>query len=64
MKGLEELEKSRIALDKLGAVVEQVDEYQLPESKEKRINIVIKKIKKTSPKYPRDYSVIINNTLK
>ena len=63
-KGLEELEKSRIALDKLGAVVEQVDEYQLPESKEKRINIVIKMIKKTSPKYPRDYSVIINNTLK
>ena len=60
-KGFEELEKSRVTLDKLGAVVEEVDEYLLPESQEKRINIIVKKVKKTSAKYPRDYSIIINN---
>ena len=60
-KGFEELEKSRVVLDKLGAVVEEVDEYLLPESQEKRINIIVKKVKKTSAKYPRDYSIIINN---
>ena len=35
------------------------DEYELPESKEKRINIIIKKIKKTNLKYPRPYNEII-----
>ena len=62
-KGFEELEKSRVILDKLGAVVEEVDEYLLPESQEKRINIIIKKDKKTSSKYPRDYSIIQKNSL-
>ena len=60
-KGLEELEASKTILNKLGAVVDQIDEYYLPESKEKRINIIIKKVKKTSNKYPRDYSEIIKN---
>ena len=41
--------------------MEEVDEYLLPESQEKRINIIVKKVKKTSAKYPRDYSIIINN---
>ena len=62
-KGFEELEKSRVILDKLGAVVEEVDEYLLPESQEKRINIIIKKVKKTSMKYPRDYSIIQKNNM-
>ncbi len=58
-KGLEELNKSKKVLSNLGAEVELIDEYELPESKEKRINIVIKKIKKTNLKYPRPYNEII-----
>ena len=58
-KGLEELNKSKKILSNLGAEVELVDEYELPESKEKRINIIIKKIKKTNLKYPRPYNEII-----
>ena len=58
-KGLEELNKSKKVLSNLGAEVELVDEYELPESKEKRINIIIKKIKKTNLKYPRPYNEII-----
>lgn len=58
-KGLEELNKSKKVLSNLGAEVELIDEYVLPESKEKRINIIIKKIKKTNLKYPRPYNEII-----
>lgn len=58
-KGLEELNKSKKVLSNLGAEVELIDEYELPESKEKRINIIIKKIKKTNLKYPRPYNEII-----
>ena len=58
-KGLEELNKSKKVLSNLCAEVELVDEYELPESKEKRINIIIKKIKKTNLKYPRPYNEII-----
>jgi len=58
-KGLEELNESKTVLSKLGAEVELIDEYELPESKEKRINIIIKKIKKTNLKYPRPYNEII-----
>lgn len=58
-KGLEELEKSKKVLEKLGSKVEKIDVYELPESKEKRINLIIKKIKETPKKYPRDYSDII-----
>lgn len=62
-KGLEELEKSQNALKKLGAVVEQIDEYYLPESNEKRINIIIKKIERTSRSYPREYKDIVKKPL-
>ena len=62
-KGLDELAKCKNALKKLGAEIYQIDEYELPESKEKRINIIIKKIAKTSNKYPRDYSSIISKPL-
>ena len=58
-KGLEELNKSKKVLSNLGTEVELIDEYELPESKEKRINIIIKKIKKTNLKYPRPYNEII-----
>ena len=63
-KGLEELDKCKSALKKLGAVVDRVDEYELPESKEKRINIIIKKIAHTPNKYPRLYSEIVSNPIR
>ena len=58
-KGLEELNKSKKALSNLGAEVELVDKYELPESREQRVNIIIRKIKETPKKYPREYSEII-----
>ena len=60
-KGLQELESSKEMLKKLGGVVEQIFEFELPESKEKRINIVIKKTSQTPKKYPRQYSEIIKS---
>ena len=62
-KGFEELEEAKDALKKLDAEVVEIDEYELPESKEKRINIVIKKNKKTQNKYPRNYSEIMKKPL-
>lgn len=59
LKGMDELKSSKIMLDKLGGEVYLTDEYELPESKEKRINIIIRKIKKTNLKYPRPYNEII-----
>lgn len=60
LKGMDELKSSKQMLEKLGGEVYLTDEYELPESKEKRINIIIKKIKKTNLKYPRPYNEIIN----
>lgn len=62
-KGQSELIKSKNALEKLGSVVYKIDEYELPESKEKRINIIVKKVKETPIKYPRDYAQIISKKL-
>ncbi len=62
-KGFDELERSQNALKKLGGVVEQIDEYYLPESNEKRINIIIKKIERTSRSYPREYKDIVKKPL-
>ncbi len=59
LKGIDELKSSKQMLEKLGGEVYLTDEYELPESKEKRINIIIKKIKKTNLKYPRPYNEII-----
>ena len=58
-KGLEELDKAKSILNKLGGEVFKIDEYELPESKEERINIIVKKVRKTPKKYPREYSEII-----
>jgi len=57
--GIDELKSSKKMLEKLGGEVYLTDEYELPESKEKRINIIIKKIRKTNLKYPRPYNEII-----
>lgn len=58
-KGQDELKSSKKMLEKLGGEVYLVDEYKLPESREQRVNIIIKKIKETPKKYPREYSEII-----
>ena len=58
-KGQDELKSSKKMLDKLGGEVYLVDEYELPESHERRVNIIIKKIKETPKKFPREYSEII-----
>lgn len=59
-KGLDELKSSKKMIEKLGGEVVKIDEYELPESHEKRVNIIIKKIKETPRKYPREYSQIIS----
>lgn len=59
-KGLDELKSSKKTLEKLGGEVVKIDEYELPESHENRVNIIIKKIKETPRKYPREYSQIIS----
>lgn len=59
LKGMDELKSSKKMLEKLGGEVYLTDEYELPESKEKRINIIIKKIMGTNLKYPRPYNEII-----
>ena len=59
-KAHEEIENAKKILDRIGAEIIQIDEYELPESKEKRTNIIIKKTKPTNTKYPRKYSQIIN----
>ena len=58
-KAFDELRNAEKALKKLGAKVEKIDEYELPESKEKRVNIIIKKVEHTQAKYPREYSQIL-----
>jgi len=58
-KGIEELKSAKKMLEKLGGEVIQIDEYELPHSHERRVNIIIKKIKETPKKYPREYSEII-----
>ncbi len=62
-KGYEEIEESKKALKELGMEVIKVQELELPESKEKRLNILIQKKKATNTKYPREYGVIINKPL-
>lgn len=58
-KGQDELKASKKVLEKLGGEIHLLDKYELPESHEQRVNIIIKKIKETPKKYPREYSDII-----
>ena len=62
-KGMEEIEEAKNALKELGAEVVQIQEIILPESKEKRINILIQKKKDTKAKYPRQYKDILSKPL-
>ena len=62
--GLVEINECKDAFNKLGARVEFIDEFNLPNENSKRINIFIKKEKKTNVIYPRDYAKIKKNPLK
>ena len=50
---LNELEESGNALKKLSASVENIHKFHLPESRDERIILEIRKLKKTDGKYPR-----------
>ncbi len=54
----DEINESKIAFEKLSLKIECVNEYVLPECKEQRAIIVIRKFKETNKKYPREYNEI------
>ena len=60
----EEIKEAQVALEKLNAKIIDIKEDYLPLSKEKRVFIFVKKIKKTPLKYPRSYSLIKKTPLK
>lgn len=62
-QGKDEIEQSKRALSLLGCKIVSINEIELPESKEIRINIVIQKEKETNKKYPRLYKDIVNKPL-
>lgn len=62
-QGKDEIEQSKRALLLLGCKIVSINEIELPESKETRINIVIQKEKETNKKYPRLYKDIVNKPL-
>ena len=59
----EEIKEAEGAFKKLNCQVDYIYEDQLPESKESRSFIYIKKIGETPKKYPRQYSEIKNKPL-
>lgn len=50
----EELENSQKAIEILGAKVEKIEKYYIEEKELEREILILKKIKNTPPKYPRD----------
>lgn len=62
-QGKDEIEQSKRALSLLGCKIVSINEIELPESKETRINIVIQKEKETNKKYPRLFKDIVNKPL-
>ncbi len=63
LKALDEIKLANRAFKELGCMVTNIDEFLLPESRERRYNILIKKIKPTNKKYPRLYSEIVHKPL-
>lgn len=59
----QEIEESKGAIKKLKAEIDYIYEDQLPESKESRLFIYVKKIGETPKKYPRSYGEIKNKAL-
>jgi len=59
----EEVALSKNALKKLNATIEEIYLDELPNSKEARTLLLIKKLGRTDKKYPRSYNDIKNKTL-
>ena len=59
----EEIKDASKALNVLNFKIEKNKEDSLPSEEDKRANIFIKKMGKTNPKYPRNYSQIKNRPL-
>ena len=53
----EEVENAKHAIKELGGRIEKIDEFFLNNNDIKRSIIIIKKIKETSPKYPRNAGI-------
>ena len=53
-----EISEAKNTFKKMGCEIEEIKSYILPESKEERNILIIKKITKTNKKYPRTYSEI------
>ena len=62
-KGIDEINDAKRAIKELGVEVVQIQEEELPESGEKRINILFQKKKETKSKYPREYKDILDKPL-
>ena len=60
---VDEIDLSKNALKQLDAVIDNSYLYSLPESQDKRSIIVVKKIKATKHRYPRNYSLIATKPL-
>ena len=57
----EEIKESNDILNKLDSKIENVIAYELPIENSKRNILIIKKLKETNLKYPREYKKIIKN---
>ena len=60
---VDEINLSKNALKQLDAVIDNSYLYSLPESQDKRSIVVVKKIKVTKHRYPRNYSLIATKPL-
>lgn len=60
----EELKEANKAIETLGGKVEKIINFELPQNLGSRNFIIIKKVKKTPLKYPRQFSQIKNNPIK
>lgn len=58
-----EINEAKNAFKKMGCKLEEIKSYILPESKEERNILIIKKIEKTIRKYPRMYNEIKKSPL-
>lgn len=56
--GVAELNQAKNAITLLGGKVETIDEQELVDHQGKRINLLIKKVKPTPSKYPRNFGQI------
>ena len=59
----EEIKESNKILNDLNSEIEDIISYELPIENSKRNIILIKKLKETNSKYPREYNKIIKNSV-